>query len=69
MKTIKQIQEICELKKRQTVYYRIKKSGIEEKEGYEPQYTFINGKPVRCFPEDEAQQIINIKNRKNECEK
>lgn len=66
MKTIEQIKNICNLKYRQTVYYRIKITGIEEEKGYEPQYIRINGKPIRAFTEDEAKLIINIKKSKND---
>lgn len=63
MKTIEEIRILSELKNRQTVYYRIKVSGIEEKSDYEPCYKFENGKPVRVFSEEEAETIINLKTK------
>lgn len=68
MKTIEDIRIMSELKNRQTVYYRIKISGIEEKENYIPKYNFINGKPVRVFSEDEAELLININKIKSSVE-
>ena len=61
MKTLNEVQKLSHLKNRQTVYYRIKVTGIEKKEGYEPSYTIVNGKPMRTFTDEEANKIIYMK--------
>ena len=64
MKTIDEIKTIANLKDRRTVYYRIRISGIEDKQDYKAQYTNINGRPERCFSEEEAELLIDIKRLK-----
>ncbi len=61
MKTLTEVQKLSHLKNRQTVYYRIKALGIEEKEDYKPTINIINGHPMRCFSDEEAEMIIYMK--------
>lgn len=63
MKTINEIKTESNLKNRAAVYYRIKISGIEEPEDYQPTYKRVNGKLVRVFPENESYIIINFKEK------
>jgi len=64
MKTINQIQIEANLNDRQSVYYRLKVSGIEEKKDYLPQYTRIEGKLVRIFTDEESEILINCSYKK-----
>ena len=62
MKTINEIKKLAHLKNNQSVYYRIKASGIEDKKDYKPTYEMVNGKPgVRIFSDEEAKILIYFK--------